>query len=111
MAYVRVSKDEQRLGPDAQRTAIDGWAKRESISVSSWHVDHGVCSVTAIDERPGLVAALTAIRRDGAGLLVVAKRDRIARDIVLTAGIERAAAQCGAAVVSAAGEGNGDTRS
>jgi DNA invertase Pin-like site-specific DNA recombinase len=63
--------------------------------------------VTPIDQRPALVAALAALREHGAGVLVVAKRDRIARDVVLTAGVERAAAQCGAAVVSAAGEGNG----
>src|SRR5208283_2155434 len=73
-----------------------------------WCVDQGVCSVTPIDGRPGLVAALAALREHGAGVLVVAKRDRIARDVVLTAGVERAAAQSGAAVVSAAGEGNGD---
>jgi len=65
--------------------------------------------VTAIEGRPGLVAALASVREHGAGVLVVAKRDRIARDVVLTAGVERAAAQSGAAVVSAAGEGNGDT--
>jgi DNA invertase Pin-like site-specific DNA recombinase len=46
-------------------------------------------------------------RRARDGVLVVAKRDRIARDVVLTAGVERAAARAGALVVSAAGEGNG----
>src|SRR5207253_1974262 len=39
-----------------------------------------------------------------AGAIVVAKRDRIARDVVLSAMIERAA---GVPVVSASGEGNG----
>lgn len=108
VAYVRVSKDEQRLGPEAQRASIEAWAAREGVQVASWHVDQGVCSVTAVEERPALCAALTALRDHGAGVLVVAKRDRIARDVVLAAGVERAAAQCGARVVSAAGEGNGD---
>ncbi len=107
VAYVRVSKDDQKLGPDAQRASIEAWAVREGVTVAAWHVDQGVCSVTAIDQRPALVAALASLREHGAGVLVVAKRDRIARDVVLTAGVERAAAQTGAVVVSAAGEGNG----
>jgi DNA invertase Pin-like site-specific DNA recombinase len=49
------------------------------------------------------------VRQHGAGALVVAKRDRIARDVVLTATIERAAASAGARVVSASGEGSGDS--
>src|ERR1017187_4356142 len=43
------------------------------------------------------------------GVLVVAKRDRIARDVLLAAGVERAATIAGARVVSASGEGNGDS--
>src|SRR5580658_6335135 len=107
VAYIRVSKDEQKLGPEAQRASVEAWAAREGVRLASWHVDAGVCSVTAIDERPALVAALASLREHGAGVLVVAKRDRIARDVVLTAGVERAAASAGAVVVSAAGEGNG----
>jgi site-specific DNA recombinase len=107
VGYIRVSKDEQRLGPDAQRAAIEAWAAREGVQAAAWHVDAGVCSVTAIDQRPALVAALASLREHGAGVLVVAKRDRIARDVVLTAGVEHAAASAGAVVVSAAGEGNG----
>lgn len=109
IAYIRVSKDEQKLGPEAQRAQIEAWAAREGVQVAAWHVDAGVCSVTAIDERPALVAALASLREHGAGVLVVAKRDRIARDPVLTAGVERAAAAAGAVVQSSAGEGNGST--
>src|SRR6202142_4425719 len=108
VAYIRVSKDDQKLGPDAQRASIEAWAAREGVKVVAWHVDQGVCSVTAIDQRPALAAALASLREHRAGVLVVAKRDRIARDVVLTAGVERAAGSSGAVVVSAAGEGNGD---
>ena len=98
VAYIRVSKDDQKLGPDAQRASIEAWAAREGVQVAAWHVDQGVCSVTPIDQRPALVAALASLREHGAGVLVVAKRDRIARDVVLTAGVERAAAAAGAVV-------------
>jgi DNA invertase Pin-like site-specific DNA recombinase len=56
-----------------------------------------------------MVAALAACRRLGAGLLVAAKRDRIARDPLVTAAIERAAAAGGTRVASADGLGNGDS--
>jgi DNA invertase Pin-like site-specific DNA recombinase len=103
VGYIRASKDSQKLTPEAQRAAIEAWATREGVSVASWHVDRDVCSVTPIAERPALVAALAALREHGAGVLVVAKRDRIARKPALTETIEQAAAVCGARVLSADG--------
>ncbi len=109
VAYLRASKDEQQLSPEAQRAAVEVWAVREGIQVASWHLDQGVCSVTPIEQRPALCAALVSLRETGAGVLVVAKRDRIARDVIISAMVERTAAVAGARVVSTAGEGNGDT--
>jgi site-specific DNA recombinase len=109
VAYVRVSTDEQRLGPEAQRAAIEAWAAREGIEVGAWRVDQGVSGGSDLGDRPGLVAALGELRTLGAGLLVVAKRDRLARDVYVAATIERAVAQSGARVTSADGTANGDT--
>src|SRR5579862_3564421 len=108
VAYLRVSTEDQKLGPEAQRTSIEAWAAREGVSVASWHVDAGVSGAAALEARPALCAALAALREHGAGVLAVAKRDRVARDVVLAAMVERAAEGFGARVVSAAGEGNGD---
>ena len=105
VGYLRASTDDQKLSPEAQRASVEAWAKREGVTVAAWHVD-SVCSVTPVEDRPGLVAALASLREHGAGVLVVAKRDRIARDVVLTATVERAAGALGARVVSAAGEGS-----
>lgn len=109
IAYLRASKNEQRLSRDAQRTAIEAWASRERIRVAAWCLDQGVRSVSPISERPALRLALVALRGHEAGVLGVAKRDRIARDIVLAASIESAVTIAGARVVSASGEGNGDS--
>jgi DNA invertase Pin-like site-specific DNA recombinase len=109
VAYLRASKDEQRLSRDAQRTAIEAWAGRERIRVAAWCVDQGVRSVSAIAERPALRLAFMALRQHQAGVFVVARRDRIARDVVLAASVDRAVAIVGARVVSASGEGNGDS--
>lgn len=34
VAYLRVSTDEQRLGPEAQRAAIAAWGAREGVTSS-----------------------------------------------------------------------------
>jgi len=109
VAYLRASKNEQRLSRDAQRTAIEAWAHRERVRVAVWCLDQGVRSVSPIPERPALRSAFLALREHKAGVLVVAKRDRIARDVVLAAGVERVVTIAGGRVVSASGEGNGDS--
>lgn len=109
VAYLRVSTSEQHLGPEAQRVAIEGWATREGVTVVGWHADHGVSGGSNVDQRPGLLACLEHVRADGAGVLVVAKRDRLARDVYIAAGVERHVARLGACVVSADGVGNGDS--
>jgi len=105
VAYLRVSTEDQNLGPDAQRAAIERWAVANGVTVTSWHTDHGVSGGAAIDKRPGLLAAIDAAGERKAGLLVVAKRDRLARDVMLAAMTEQLLARQGARVVSAAGEG------
>jgi site-specific DNA recombinase len=109
VAYVRVSTEDQRLGPEAQRAAVELWAAREGIRVAAWCVDQGVSGAKPVEARPALLSAIAALGEHGAGLLLVAKRDRIARDVVIAATAERLAADKGARLVSAAGEGNGDT--
>src|SRR3972149_6369399 len=79
VGYIRASTEEQHLGPDAQRAALDTWARAHGVRLVAVHVDAGVSGATPIDKRPGLLAALDALRESGAGLLVVAKRDPPAR--------------------------------
>ncbi|HVZ34963.1 MAG TPA: recombinase family protein [Polyangiaceae bacterium] len=105
VAYLRVSTEDQNLGPEAQRAAIEAWAARSAVAVLSWHVDHGVSGGASIESRPGLLAAIDAAGEGKAGLLVVAKRDRLARDVMLAAMTEQLLARHGARVASAAGEG------
>jgi DNA invertase Pin-like site-specific DNA recombinase len=102
IAYLRASKNEQKLSPQAQRAAIELWASREGITIASWHADH-VSGATPLMERPGFVAALNALRAHKAARIVVAKRDRIARDMGLAYLAERATESAGARLVSADG--------
>lgn len=109
MAYIRVSTEDQRLGPEAQRAAIEAWARGAGVAVVAWHSDHGVSGARELDDRPELKAAIVSLRAHDAGLLVVAKRDRLARDVMVAAVVQRAVEKAGARVVSADGTGNGDS--
>ena len=106
VAYRRVSTDEQKesgLGLDAQAVAIAQAAARLRLTVRDTFTDAGLSGALSIDRRPGLRAALAALQRGDT--LLVAKRDRIARDLVTGAAVEGAARRKGARIVSAAGEG------
>lgn len=108
IGYLRTSTNKQELSPDAQRTAIEGWAAREGVTVAAWHLDR-VGGSAEIEARPALVAALSDLLRHGAGVLAVARRDRVARDSAVAALIDREVAKCGAVIASAEGIGNGAT--
>lgn len=107
VAYIRVSTEEQHLGPEAQLAAIEQWAARQSITLVAIYRDIGVSGATPIAKCPGLMAALEDLKTHGAGLMVVAKRDRLARDMMKSGMAEARAEALGARIVSAAGEGDG----
>jgi DNA invertase Pin-like site-specific DNA recombinase len=109
IAYLRCSTDRQDLSPEVQRDAISVWAEREGVEVVAWHEDLGVSGGAELEQRPGLTAAVADLGPQGAGLLVVAKRDRLARDVLTAALVERLCERAGARVASADGTGNGDT--
>jgi DNA invertase Pin-like site-specific DNA recombinase len=107
VAYLRASKTEQQLSPEAQRAAIENWAARRGVQVVSWHLDHGLSGGSSLDDRPALGAALGALRTHKAGILVIARRDRLARDSAIAIAIDRAVTAAGARIISADGVGNG----
>lgn len=110
VAYLRVSLDQQAesgLGLEAQRSAIQGWADARHVRVVAWAQDAGVSGACQLEKRLGLMDALASMRLHRAGLLVVAKRDRLARDVILAAMAERLVEREHASLVSAAGEGEG----
>lgn len=107
IAYTRVSTDEQTasgLGLDAQRAAIATAAARLGLEIRETFSDEGISGSAGIEKRPGLLAAVESLR--AGDVLLVAKRDRIARDCLLAAWVEKEAARIGARIVSAAGEGS-----
>jgi site-specific DNA recombinase len=105
VGYLRVSTDEQHLGPEAQREALERYCAAHSVELVAVHSDIGVSGGCSLDKRPGLLEGIEALSTHGAGVLLVAKRDRLARDPMVAAMVEASAKRCGARIVSAAGEG------
>ena len=90
IAYLRVSTQEQGrsgLGIEAQRHAIESFAKREGITVDAWHteVQTGKGS-DALERRPQLAAALQAAQKAKLPVLV-SKLDRLSRDVHFISGL------------------------
>lgn len=81
VAYVRVSSAEQgqAYGPDAQRRAIRTYAKADRLDIVA-EVFEDRSGTLGLDERPGLQDAMAAAYQHGAGVLLVANRDRLSRD-------------------------------
>jgi DNA invertase Pin-like site-specific DNA recombinase len=90
IAYLRVSTQEHGrsgLGLEAQRAAIEAFARREGILVDAWHteIETGKGS-DALDRRPKLAAALQAAKKLKAPVLV-SKLDRLSRDVHFISGL------------------------
>jgi DNA invertase Pin-like site-specific DNA recombinase len=111
IVYLRVSTEEQSesgLGLAAQLTAATATATRLGLELAGVHTDAGISGSKSISDRPALVAALGSVKRGD--VLIVAKRDRIARDMMVTMQVEKELERKGARLISAAGEGtDGDS--
>lgn len=106
VAYIRVSTDEQtesRAGLEAQLHAITMHCQKNGLQLVGTFTDGGVSGAAPLDKRHGLLDAVNAITRGA--VLLVAKRDRLARDVVACAVVERMVKKRGGRIVSVAGEG------
>ncbi|RVQ69748.1 recombinase family protein [Croceicoccus ponticola] len=90
IGYLRVSTAQQGrsgLGLDAQRETIARFAERESFPVTEWFTDVETGKGSdALDRRPQLAAALNVAQRLKCPI-VVAKLDRLSRDVHFISGL------------------------
>lgn len=101
VAYLRISTDAERQanGLQVQRQAIESWALAAGVAVVSWHQDER-SGTLPLAEREGLGEALAAVQQHGAGLLVVHRLDRFARDTAEGLAIEEQIRRLGARLAS-----------
>jgi DNA invertase Pin-like site-specific DNA recombinase len=90
VSYIRVSTAQQGksgLGMDAQRAAIARFAEAEGCAVLGEFVEVETGKgADALDRRPQLAAALATARKAKAAVLV-AKLDRLSRDVAFVSGL------------------------
>lgn len=90
VSYLRVSTDRQGksgLGLEAQRETIARFAEAQGMAMLAEYIDVETGKgADALDRRPQLSAALAAARRAGVAV-VVAKLDRLSRDVAFIAGL------------------------
>jgi DNA invertase Pin-like site-specific DNA recombinase len=92
IAYLRVSTTGQGrsgLGLDGQRAAIEAFAAANGFTIAAERVEvQSGKGADALDQRPQLAAALQAARKLGKGTpVIVAKLDRLSRDVAFISGL------------------------
>lgn len=106
LAYLRVSTEDQNLGLVAQHNAIQAFCVSRGLTLTACYIDHGVSGATLPADRPGLSACLASLPKHG--VLVAAKRDRLARDTLAVALLERTVRRIGARILTADGSSDHD---
>lgn len=104
--YLRVSTDQQAQsghGLEAQRSICYQYIsnKGEGCSVLEFS-DEGISGSKSLEKRPQLFAAINALEKGD--VLLISKRDRIGRDPIVNAMIERAVQRKNARLISASGD-------
>lgn len=107
--YLRVSTDQQvqsGLGLEAQRQLCHKFINNPLAHVIEYS-DEGFSGALKMEKRPGLLEALNILDKDD--ILLVAKRDRLGRDPIVNAMIERAVERKKARLISGSGDVNDGT--
>lgn len=90
IGYVRVSTSVQErsgLGLEAQRQAIAEFAEREGFTIAEWFTEaESGAGADALDKRPQLASAIAAARKARSPVMV-AKLDRLSRDVHFISGL------------------------
>jgi DNA invertase Pin-like site-specific DNA recombinase len=103
--YLRVSTDQQAesgLGLEAQRIQCLKFIPENANKLE--FSDEGFSGALSVDKRPALMQAINSLCRDD--VLLVAKRDRLGRDTLVNAIIERMVERRQAKLMSATGDFN-----
>ncbi len=101
VAYVRVSSAHQAeaFGPEVQRAAIRKWATAGGHKVVSWHTDV-ISGASELRNRVGWCEAAALVKSGKAQGIVVARLDRLARDVMVQEVLLRKLSDLGGIVIS-----------
>lgn len=102
VAYVRVSSASQQeaFGPMIQRAAIQKWAKAGGHKIVSWQEDT-ISGASELRNRVGWCEAAALVKAGKAAGIVVARLDRLARDVMVQELLLRKLSDLGGVILSA----------
>ncbi|AWG65278.1 resolvase [Mycobacteroides abscessus] len=102
VAYLRVStaRQQEAFGPEVQREAIRKWAKANDHRVVSWQTDT-ITGTSELRDRTGWVNAEDLVKDGTAQGIVIARLDRLARDVLVQELLLRNLNRLGGVVLSA----------
>ncbi len=102
LGYTRVSTQEQvtGYGLEVQAKAIRDYAKVNGLRLVRILSDEGQSGTNGLDARVGLAEALAIVERGEVAGIVVARMDRLARDLLLQETLMARMRQAGAEVIS-----------
>lgn len=86
-----------------QLLSIQSFAEKKGLTIVKTFADDGVSGGAALENRPGLLAALAELRKGDT--LLVAKYDRLSRDLMLQLVIHQMVSKKGAFIVAVDNEG------
>ena len=110
VAYLRVSTNEQadsQLGLKAQKASIQNFAKSQGLRIRKYYTDAGFSGAKGVQQRPALSEMLSNLKPNT--VVIVQKIDRLSRDTFLNLWIEKECGKVSCQILSASGEGNGDS--
>lgn len=101
VAYVRVSSAHQQeaYGPTIQRAAITKWAKSAGHKIVAWQEDT-ISGASELRNRVGWCEAAALVKAGNAAGIVVARLDRLARDVMVQELLLRRLSDLGGVVLS-----------
>lgn len=107
--YLRVSTEQQSesgFGLEAQRDICKKYVQENGNHQTLEFIDEGLSGALSMEKRPNLLKAIDSLNeRD---IILIAKRDRLGRDIIVNAMIESAIARKKAKLISASGDFRSD---
>jgi DNA invertase Pin-like site-specific DNA recombinase len=107
--YLRVSTDQQTesgLGLEVQRDLCQKYAKDNGNHPFIEFIDEELSGALSMEKRPGMLAAIDSLKEGD--IILIAKRDRLGRDIIVNAMIESAIARKKGKLISASGDFRSD---
>jgi DNA invertase Pin-like site-specific DNA recombinase len=102
LGYTRVSTQEQvtGFGLEVQRKAIKDYCGANGLRLVRTLTDEGQSGTNGLDARVGLAEALAIVERGEVAGMIVARMDRLARDLLLQETLMARMRQAGAEVIS-----------